>query len=59
MEQRARMHILTFPYHSPEPLTGGRAQMRIAARSPGSALVWEVSPAPAPDTVRFVESRLS
>lgn len=57
MEQRARMHILTFPYHSPEPLTGGRAQMRIAARSPGSALVWEVSPAPAPDTVRFVESR--
>jgi AraC-like DNA-binding protein len=51
------MHILTFPYESLEPMTGGRAQMRIAARSPGSALVWEVSPSPARETVRFVESR--
>lgn len=57
MAQGARMHILAFPYESLEPLTGGRTQMRIAARSPGSALIWEVSPSPARETVRFIESR--
>ena len=57
MDQRARLHVLSFPSESLEPLTGGRAQMLVAARSPGSALVWEVGPAPLPETVRFVESR--
>lgn len=36
MEPRARLHVLSFPYESLEPLTGGREQMLIAARSPGS-----------------------
>jgi AraC-like DNA-binding protein len=57
MEPRARLQVLSFPYASLEPLEGGRAQMNLAARSPGSALVWEVGPKPLPDTVEFVRSR--
>ncbi len=57
MEHRARMHILAYPYESLEPLTGGAAQMRIAARSPGSAIVWEIVHRLMPETVRFIENR--
>lgn len=57
MEPRARLHVLSFPYESLEPLTGGREQMLIAARSPGSALVWEVGPVLRPETLSFVEGR--
>ena len=56
MEPRARLHVLSFPYESLEPLTGGREQMLIAARSPGSALVWEVGPVLRPESDSHIPS---
>lgn len=38
------LHLLSYPYDHVGPVTGGRAQLREAARSPGSALIWSMDP---------------
>ncbi len=40
MSQASTLKVLQHPYHEFEDLSGGRAGMREAARSPGSALIW-------------------
>jgi AraC-like DNA-binding protein len=37
-----RLSVLTHPYRTLEPVIGGRAQLRDAARRPGSALIWHM-----------------
>lgn len=41
--ERTMLSVLKHPYEAFEPLTRGRAQLKEAARLPGSALVWQMA----------------
>jgi AraC-like DNA-binding protein len=51
MAQTPPLSLMTYPYEQLIPLTGGRNQMKAAARMPGSVLVWAV------DAVKYTQSQ--
>jgi len=53
----SRLSLLTHPYHELAPLQGGRAQLKSAARRPGSALVWAVDSRDRVDEEQMVRRR--
>jgi AraC-like DNA-binding protein len=57
MKPSPQLSILCHPYLSLAALSGGRGQLRAAASTPGSALIWRMDPQQAPQIVELIERR--
>jgi AraC-like DNA-binding protein len=57
MAPQNHLSILSWPYEALEPVTRGRAQLKAAARIPGSALVWQILPHKYQRAQKHVEDR--
>ena len=57
MTTTAQLSLLSHPYDRLVPLTGGRQEMRAAARIPGSALIWSMAEGNYAKTRATVEGR--
>lgn len=53
----AQLNLLSHPYEQVVPLTGGRREMKAAARIPGSALIWAMGEGDYVKTQALVEQR--
>ncbi|MDA1102107.1 MAG: hypothetical protein O2956_00725 [Gemmatimonadetes bacterium] len=57
MAQIAPLSLLAHPYQDLVPVTGGRCELKSAARIPGSALVWTMGASSYEKSQSFVEER--
>ena len=57
MLRRPRLHTLLHPYKHLQEVTGGKTELRSAARTPGSALIWDMATGPHDLTSELVAGR--
>jgi AraC-like DNA-binding protein len=51
------LSLLSHPYRSLRPVSGGHQQLRVEGRRPGSSLVWRLAEGPRAEHARTVQSR--